>query len=92
MSDQQCNAKCPKQDMQSCGGTWRNSVYDTDYLGEEIDKQYPALQSSVCFLIVYFINIESSFFKKFHENSVKMKVLIFRLLERQLSESSTRFY
>ena len=34
LEESKCNAKCPKEQQQSCGGTWRNSVYDTDYLGE----------------------------------------------------------
>ena len=34
VADSQCDDKCPKEQQQSCGGTWRNSVYDTNYLGE----------------------------------------------------------
>ena len=34
VAESQCNAKCPKEQQRSCGGTWMISIYDTDYIGK----------------------------------------------------------
>ena len=37
VADGECNMDCPVEYMQTCGGRWRNSVYETDYLGMSDD-------------------------------------------------------
>ena len=29
----QCGTVCPGESKQNCGGTWRNSIYSTGYMG-----------------------------------------------------------
>ena len=29
-----CRAVCPGESKQTCGGTWRNSIYSTGYMGK----------------------------------------------------------